>query len=606
MATMMARIASTISFLRIGVPPQDDVVTIVPIPRTPASWQTGGMDARADLARWAADRPASWYDEPHVRALNRRTLDAGRLARLEERAAAFGAAVAGIGELVRRTDARRPELDSWDGAGNRVERVVFDAAYHETGRVVWRSGVVADTAEPGRSFEQATLLYLLSHEGEMGHGCPVTCTVGLIRSLRRRATPEVVNRFLPALASADYDAADRGAQFLTEVQGGSDVGANVAAAAPAGDGTWRISGEKWFCSVADADQFLVTARPEGARPGTAGLGCFLVPRHVDGAINGFRIRRLKDKLGTRAMASAEIDFEGAVAWPIGPIDEGFKTAVSAMLNSSRWLNAVGNTGILARAYAEASSYARHRQAFGVRIGEFPAVRAILARMKLEWLAALHSTWLLTGLDEAVDTGAAADDAVAIHRFLVNANKYLVSTACTRAVHDAIELLGGNGAIESFSVLPRLLRDSVVYEQWEGTHNVLAAQVRRDLGRLGLAGAVLDMAMTMVKSTGHPELEPAATAAGAALDELSGLVQRCIADDDYGAYHFRGVLGRMMRAVQGAALLQGADAEAHPKLGAELRAAADLFVHLHLDREYAPHDDPAYPARVGYVLGRDAG
>ena len=219
------------------------------------------------------------------------------------------------------------------------------------------------------------------------------------------------------------------------VQGGSDVGANAAVAVAAGDGTFRISGEKWFCSVADADQFLVTARPDGAAAGTGGLGCFVVPRRVDGVPNGFSIRRLKDKVGTRAMASAEIDFADAVAYPIGPTDAGFKTMVSAMLNASRWLNAIGDTGIMRRAYLEASGYAVHRTAFGSPIASFPAVRAALAGMKAEWLGSLHATWFLTGLDESVDVafgdGAEPDpDDAAMHRFLVNGNKLVASGAAT--------------------------------------------------------------------------------------------------------------------------------------------------------------------------------
>ncbi len=561
--------------------------------------------ARADLAAWRAGRSANWHDERHLRALNRRHLgDGARLAALEQRGDAFGSAVAGIAELVERSETHPPELEAWDGIGERIDTVRFDEAYHATGRVVWASGVVADTGTPGRSYEQATLLYLLGHEGEMGHGCPVTCTVGLARALRRRATPEITARFLPPLLDPDYDRADRGAQFLTEVQGGSDVGANAVRAEPAGDGTWRITGEKWFCSVADADQFLVTARPEGAPEGTAGLGCFVVPRFVDGAPNGFRIRRLKDKLGTIAMASGEIDFEGAVAFPIGPVDEGFKTAVSAMLNSSRWLNAVGNCAMMARAYAEAAGYSRHRQAFGRRIGDFPAVRESLAALKLDWLACLHSTWLLTGLDEAVDRGDAGDEDVALHRFLVNANKYLVSTRGTLAVHRALELLGGNGAIESFSVLPRLLRDSVVYEQWEGTHNVLVAQVLRDMGRLGLAGVVFDRLGRMCKGIRHPELEPAATVASGALEELAASVQRAVEDPDHGAAHFRGTLGRLMRALQAAALLEAADGEPDPTLAAELRAVADLFAHLELESGYRPEADPGFMRRVDLALGPD--
>src|SRR5262249_17464480 len=153
----------------------------------------------------------------------------------------------------------------------------------------------------------------------------------------------VRDRFLPPLLLTDYAEAQRASQFVTEVQGGSDVGANASRAVPNGDGTYRISGEKWFCSVADADQFLMTARVHGAAAGTRGLGCFVVPREIDGAPNGFALRRLKLKLGTRAMASGEIDFDNAIAYPVGPVDEGFKTAAGVVLNTSRWLTAIGAT-----------------------------------------------------------------------------------------------------------------------------------------------------------------------------------------------------------------------------------------------------------------------
>ena len=152
--------------------------------------------------------------------------------------------------------------------------------------------------------------------------------------------------------------AQRGAQFLTERHGGSDVGANRVEAVPGADG-WRLYGEKWFCSVADADQFLVTARPRGAPEGTRGIGCFLVPRSG----GGFRIRRLKDKLGTRALATGEIEFEGAVAYALGPLEEGFHAAVS-VFNTSRWLNAVGSAGLMRRGVRRGSRL--RRRARGVR------------------------------------------------------------------------------------------------------------------------------------------------------------------------------------------------------------------------------------------------
>jgi len=399
-------------------------------------------------------------------------------------------------------------------------------------------------------------------------------------------------------------------KFLTEVQGGSDVGAIAAEAVAVGDGTFRITGEKWFCSVADAGAFLLLARPQGAGPGTAGLGCFLVPRIVAGTPNGFSIRRLKDKLGTTSMASGEIDFEGALAYPIGGIDEGFKIMVTGMLNTSRWMNAVGNVGIMRRAYLDASGYAAFREAFGRGIANFPLVRLQLAGMKAEWLAALHSTWDLTALDEAVDLVAMGEttideDTAGFHRYLVNANKLVCSLAATEVVRGAIEILGGNGAIETFSILPRLLRDSVVFEQWEGTHNVLTAQVLRDLDRMGLTGTVLDRTLALLKGITDPELADTAARAAAAVEELGAAIRVCVDDPEHGALHFRAHLESLVRAHQVALLLDAAESGASEAAETgELAAAATLLTGRYLDRGYRPERDPAFTATIDRLLGTD--
>ncbi len=360
--------------------------------------------------------------------------------------------------------------------------VEFHPAYHEAGRVVWASGIVGASAR-----DQASLFYRLAQSGEGGHACPVVCTAGLVRALRTRASDELRERFLAPLLETDYDRAQRGAQFLTERHGGSDVGANRVEAVPDGD-AWRLHGEKWFCSVADADQFLVTARPRGAPDGTRGIGCFLVPA----AEGGFRIRKLKDKLGTRALATGEIEFEGARAFALGPLEEGFHTAVG-VLNTSRWLNAVGSAGLMRRAYDEARSFARERVAFGGPIERFPLVRENLAVMRAESDAALASTAHLTELVARIDDGTATDEDVAWHRVLVNANKFVTSLAATKVCRRGIETLGGNGTIEDFSPLPRLYRDAIVFESWEGTHNVLVAQVLRDLAKLDAVDLVVERA-----------------------------------------------------------------------------------------------------------------
>jgi acyl-CoA dehydrogenase len=443
------------------------------------------------------------------------------------------------------------------GADGEIE---FDAAYHRAGRAVWASGIVGAPAH-----DQASLFYALAQAGEGGHACPVVCTAGLVRVLRTTASDELRERFLPPLLETDYDRAQRGAQFLTERHGGSDVGANRVEAVPDGD-AWRLHGEKWFCSVADADQFVVTARPRGAPDGTRGIGCFLVPR--DGG--GFRIRRLKDKLGTRALATGEIEFEGAAAYLLGPLEDGFKTAVG-VLNTSRWLNAVGSTGLMKRAFSVASQFAQEREAFGGPIDRFPLVRENLAVMKSEEAAALASTMHLTDLVARIDDGSASDEDVLWHRILVNANKFATSITATKVVRRGIEALGGNGTIEDFSPLPRLWRDAIVFESWEGTHNVLCAQALRDLARLEAVDLVVERS--------------------GASEELAARLRRSAADPEFGALHFRRQLDELVRSLQ-VKLLQGSDPE-----------STELIRRRHLAPGWNPEEDSDYVDLMDRVLAK---
>jgi alkylation response protein AidB-like acyl-CoA dehydrogenase len=517
----------------------------------------GVVDAVAQsveaLAEWQSSRPASFHDP----ALER-YVGADAAVRLH----AFGEDVAQVVEpAVAELEARR-DLPRTDGV-----RVEFDPAYERAGRAVWASGIVGEGA-----VEQAALLYVLAHAGEGGHACPVVCTAGLARALRDHASAELRERFLPPLLERDYGRAHRGAQFLTERQGGSDVGANVVEAAPDG-GAWRIRGEKWFCSVADADQFVVTARPRGAPAGTRGIGCFLVPRDVGGLANGFRIRRLKDKLGTRALATAEIEFDGALAYPIGALDDGYRIAIGVVLNTSRWLNAAGSAGLMRRAWLEASRFARVREAFGRRIAAFPLVRENLAVMKAEAQGALASTLALTLLVERIDAGTATSDDVAWHRILVNANKFSTSLAATRVVRRGIEALGGNGTIEDFSALPRLYRDAIVFESWEGTHNVLCQQVLRDLARMD----AVDLAVERARAS----------------DELAARLRLSLEDAAHGALHVRRQLDELVRSVQVAALR---GTEPH---------SAELLARRHLVAGWDPERDADYPDLIDAVLGDDA-
>ncbi len=535
------------------------------------------LSGREDLVRWYESRATNYYDmSTNLRDVLDLRAGSPRRLEMEGRLRDFGATVAQtIDPAVEAQERHRtmPLHVPYDAVGRRTELIEFHPAHERASAAVWDSGLLACDDGPGGAFEQAALFYLLSHVGEGGVGCPAVCTAGLGRAVASRGSPELARRYLGGLRSASFAGSLRGSQFLTEVQGGSDVGANVVVAVPDSTqpGAWRITGEKWFCSVADADLFAVTARPQSASDGTRGLGCFLVPRTVDGAPNGFRIRQLKDKLGTRCLASAEIDFDGALGWPIGRIDEGFHVAVEELLNTSRWLNAVGSTGLMRRAYIEAAGFARHRRAFGRAIGAIPIVREQLALMKVEEHAALSSTMALTGLVDRIDRDEASDAERAVHRFLVNVNKYATSIRATEVVHQGIEVLGGNGTIESFSVLPRLYRDAVVYESWEGTHNVLCAQVYRDCTRLNLLPAVVtwveeELVHVTDADTGTVE---------AALAGIVPQLHRSLEAGEGGAGQFRRLLDQFARIVQAATLL-------HEIAGnSQKRAIAELFINFHL-------------------------
>jgi len=564
---------------------------------------------RNDLARWWASQPTNYYDAtPNLARVLAFRAGAEDLRKMEPRLRDFGQVVVSAVEPAAATLERHREQPThvpYDGIGRPIEAIEFHPAYRRAGQAVWASGMLAMPTDGRGAFELVALFYLLSHVGEGGHACPVVCTVGLSRAVERRGSAELQAQFMPRLRERDYDNCWRGSQFLTEVQGGSDVGANTSRAVPDAEqpGAWRISGEKWFCSVADADLFAVTARPDGAPDGTRGLGCFLVPRSTDGVTpNGYRIRRLKDKLGTRILASAEIDFDDALAWPIGPVDEGFHVAVDELLNTSRWLNAVGSTGIMRRAYLEASSFSRHRRAFGRGVGSFPIVREHLAVMKAEEQAALASTVAVTGLLADLDDGRADDADADVYRFLVNSNKYLTSISATDVVRRGIEVLGGNGTIEDFSPLPRLYRDAMVFESWEGTHNVLCAQVHRDCVRFGLLDNVLRWIRAELSSAGEGAGADG-RAVAAAVESLEPRLQRSLADGGHAASHFRRQLDGVMRAVQAACLLAEAAVE---DADTGKQAAASLFVRRHLVPGHDPEDDVDWARLVDETLAGDAG
>ncbi len=498
--------------------------------------------ARNTLAQWLQSKRQNFYDsDTDLQAILSYYVGADVLGKESPKLSAFGAESATIlDDLIRENnrDEHLPVLRRYDSIGRRMDEVIFHPSYLEIGRRAYRTGAMSGYAQPGQERLQLAYAYLLAHHGEGGHLCPFACTAGLIKILQARGDEALKARLLPGLLHPDRTdpAHYHGAQFLTELQGGSDVGQNAVSARRDGE-AWRISGEKWFCSVIDADLYLMTARPMGAPSGTAGLGAFVVPRLLpDGSPNGVHIRRLKYKLGTRSMASAEADFHDALGWSVGDPASGFKSVVEIVLNTSRVYNAIAACGMMRRAEIEATTYAAHREAFGQTIDSFPLVKKTLAQIAAERKNAVAGTFGLIALADRIALGQADDTERAVFRLVVNMNKYFTAIRCTDVIRQAIEVLGGNGAIEDFSVLPRLLRDSIVIEAWEGTHNVLCAQVLRDLQKLSLHRAFFALVKERARSQ-------------AVLDWLTRCEQQVHAllasSPDDAALHIRGVVDALM-------------------------------------------------------------
>ncbi|MEQ1568843.1 MAG: acyl-CoA dehydrogenase family protein [Myxococcota bacterium] len=530
--------------------------------------------ARSAFDGWRERAHTDWFaDDPHLGAIARHhQLDVDGLR-------AFGRVSAQqIDPLVRENnrDENLPRLRRYDAVGHRIEQVDHHPTYGAIGRLAYRPGVMTAFGAPGGELAACASMYLFAQNGEAGHACPMACTAGLIKILRAAGNPRP--DWLAGLTNADYDHHLRAAQFLTEVQGGSDVGANAVVATDTGDGWATLTGEKWFCSVIDADLFLVTARPAGAGPGTAPLQGYVVPRTLDtGEVNGFRIRRLKYKLGTRSMASAEVDFDGARGLLVGD----FRRVMDEVISTSRLLNAVCCAAFLQRAAREASGYAAARTAFGQPITRFPTVARKLAGLVVEAYAARGLTFHLAALADRVGLGRASDRDKRAFRMLLNLNKIWTSERCTQGIRDAIEVLGGNGAIEEFSPLPRLLRDAVVLEAWEGGHNVLCSQILRDSQRLGL----------------HEDLFGYLAELGAPPERLAEVRARWTTAlaSDHAAWHVRDLVDELRPAAQAAALTAEGSADPRAALVAEHLLATTTRATT--TGGWDPLTDPDLPARV---------
>ena len=382
--------------------------------------------------------------------------------------------------LARIADRHPPILHPRDAAGRDVETIEYHPAYEEMERLAYgtfsihrMSHVSGVFGWPDRMPPLVKYIFqYLFVQGEFGLMCPVSMADTGITLLRNTTSREIADKYLPRMLSDDVGELWRCAQFLTEQGAGSDVGNIEVVAKPDGE-RWRIHGDKWFCSNADAHVILLLARTEGAVAGSRGLSLFLVPRELDdGSRNAYRIVRLKDKLGTNSMASGEVTLNGAVGYLIGEQGSGLRQIMKTV-SLSRLSHGVRAAAMMRRCLNESLQVARHRRAFGARIIEFPLLRRQLMKIMLPTEQAL-SMFLFTG-----HTMAAANDAdqeaEKLVRILTPLLKFRTCRDNVPVATGAMEIRGGNGFIEDW-VNPRLIRDAQTGLLWEGTSNINALDV----------------------------------------------------------------------------------------------------------------------------------
>ena len=449
--------------------------------------------------------------DPDLRRLASLYLPDDLLRHLEPHLHALGA-LAGdsLDALASQADRNPPVLHPRSRTGADVPRIEKHPAYTAMERLAFSEYGMAALSHRGGVLGWPTPMppaakYLLTYlfvQAEFGLMCPVSMTDSLARTLQRFGDPALVARYLPALTSQDMDGLHQGAMFMTEQGAGSDVGATAVIAEPRNDGTWALTGDKWFCSNPDADLAMVLARPAGAGPGLKGVALFLLPRiRPDGTRNAYRIVRLKDKLGTRSMASGEIRLEGASAWLVGDAQAGFRQ-MADMVNNSRLSNGVRAAGLMRRAVTEARFVADRRVAFGARLADMPLMQRQLAKLSLPCEQARSMMFQTAEALRRADAGEPG--AYALLRVLTPLLKFRACRDARRVTGDAMEVRGGCGYIEEWPDA-RLLRDAHLGSIWEGTSNVVALDVVRADRREGAFDALRTHVLALRTEAALPEV-----------------------------------------------------------------------------------------------------
>jgi len=488
-------------------------------------------------------------------------------------------------ERMMRDRLNEPRIVAWDAWGHRTDRVEVTHVWEEARKVACQFGLIGTPYEGkhgpyARPF-QAALIYLF-HPSTDVYSCPLAMTDGAVKTLLTHKNQPLIDRAVRRLTSRDPSEAWTSGQWMTERTGGSDVGISETVAVPADNGLYRLYGTKWFTSAATSEMALTLARPEGNGPGGKGLALFyLETRDEAGRYNGILLNRLKDKLGTRKVPTAELTLDGALATPVVGLKDGIRS-ITPMLNVTRMWNAVCSIAYMQRGLALARDYARRRVAFGGPLSERPLHVDTLAGQAAEFEAAFHLVFFaaeLLGRDEA---GEASEEESRLLRAVTPLAKLVTAKQVVTMMSEVLEAFGGAGYVEDTG-LPMLLRDAQVLPIWEGTTNVLSLDVLRAVGKEGALEPLLGSIKSLVAEARDPALVEAGDAAlGAARRAATWLAEtgtRELAEVEAGARRFALTLGR---ALSLAALVRHAQWSLAHENDGRARAAARRFTRHGVD------------------------
>ena len=472
-----------------------------------------------------------YLDDRVLRSYLRRVLPRTMLGAIEPDLTDLGEYAANAWALARTRERSEPKLTQWDVWGERVDRIELTPAWLAAQPLAARHGLIAAGHEATHGtharVHQFALVYLFHCASEF-YTCPLAMTDGAATALKASGNQRLIDRALPHFLSRDPEQFWICGQWMTENAGGSDV-APTETIAREENGRWRLYGRKWFTSAINAQAALALARPAGAPAGSDALALFyLEPRKPDGRWRNITIDRLKDKLGTRELPTAEIHLDGAPAELVGEPRSGVRQ-IAPMLNITRTWNAVGALATMRRCIALVRDFGNRRIVFGKPLAEQALFQDTLAGMQAEYEAAFHLVFFVTELLGRVQCGQADESQQSLLRLLTPLAKLWTGKLAVAIASEACECIGGVGYLED-SGIPQLLRDAQVWPIWEGASNVQALDFQRALRAAGGLQPLLSAQRTILSQVQAGELEPCARAVRMAATAIAEWLQKASAGE----------------------------------------------------------------------------